>query len=116
MNREEIIAELFRLRDEGYALMQTKIIPTVTADRIIGVRTQALRALAKSLYKDGDTEAFLASLPHPYFDEDQLHAFVISQEKDFNRCMAHVEAFLPFIAEEQKSIFEDAEIRKHNEA
>lgn len=97
MNRDEMIAALFRLRDEGYALMQTKIIPAVEADRIIGVRTPALRALAKSLYKDKDIDAFLSSLPHRYFDEDQLHAFVISQEKDFDRCVEYVEAFLPYI-------------------
>lgn len=29
MNRDEMIAALFRLRDEGYALMQTKIIPVL---------------------------------------------------------------------------------------
>ena len=50
MNRDEIVAELFRMQDSDYALLQKKIIPTVAADRIIGVRTPALRTLAKSLY------------------------------------------------------------------
>ena len=97
MTRDEIVAELFRLQDKDYAVMQAKVIPTINADRIIGVRTPALRALAKGLYKDPDINGFLSSLPHPYFDEDQLHAFVISQEKDFDTCMAEVNAFLPFI-------------------
>lgn len=97
MNGEEITAELFRLRDADYARMQAKIIPTVSAERIIGVRTPALRALAKDLYKDSGRDAFLSGLPHRYFDEDQLHAFTISLEKDFDRCAAGVEAFLPFI-------------------
>ena len=97
MNRDEIVAELFRMQDKDYALMQAKIIPTVDADRIIGVRTPALRAFAKKLYKDTDIDAFLAGAPHQYFDEDQLHAFVISLEKDFGKCMAEVDAFLPFI-------------------
>ena len=96
MNREEITAELFRQRDEDYARMQAKIIPSVSADRIIGVRTPALRALAKSLYKDPDIDIFLSCLPHVYFDEDQLHAFIISLEKDFDKCMADVNALLPF--------------------
>ena len=82
MNRDEIVAELFRMQDKDYALMQAKIIPTVAAERIIGVRTPALRAFAKELYKDTDIDAFLACAPHQYFDEDQLHAFVISLEKD----------------------------------
>lgn len=97
MNADYIEAELFRMRDEKYAAMQRKIIPTVEADRIIGVRTPALRDFAKTLYKDDDAEAFLSCLPHRYFDEDQLHAFMISLEKDFDKCLAQVEAFLPFI-------------------
>lgn len=97
MNRNEIVAELFRLQDKDYAGMQAKIIPTVAADRIIGVRTPELRVLAKRLYKDRDIDAFLSCIPHQYFDEDQLHAFVISLEKDFGKCIAEVDAFLPFI-------------------
>ena len=97
MNRDEIVAELLRLRDEEYARMQVKILPTVKPGRIIGVRTPELRALARGLSREQETETFLRDLPHPYFDEDQLHAFVISLEKDFDRCLARVEAFLPFI-------------------
>ena len=97
MNRNEIVARLFCLRDKDYALLQAKLIPTVAADRIIGVRTPALRALAKNLYRDCDTSGFLSCTPHQYFDEDQLHAFVISLEKDFDKCIAEVDAFLPFI-------------------
>jgi len=97
MNRDEIVTELFRMRDADYALLQAKIIPTVAADRIIGVRTPALRTFAKALYKDRDKEDFLSCTPHQYFDENQLHAFVISLEKDFDKCIAEVDAFLPFI-------------------
>lgn len=97
MKRDEIVAELFRLQDQKYAAFQAKLIPTVEEDRIIGVRTPELRSLAKKLAKEADTAAFLTTLPHRYFDEDQLHAFVISLEKDFDECMAKVEAFLPFI-------------------
>ena len=67
MTQDEIREQLFRLRDEGYARMQKKIIPTVKEDRVIGVRTPALRALAKELYGNRETEVFLKSLPHPYF-------------------------------------------------
>lgn len=97
MNRDEIVAELFRMQDKDYAHMQAKIIPTVTADRIIGVRTPALRTFAKKLHKDTDIDVFLTNVPHQYFDEDQLHAFVISLEKDFDKCIEEVDAFLPFI-------------------
>ena len=97
MNREEIIGELFSLQDRDYGTFQSKIVPTVDTDRIIGVRTPSLRTFAKSLYKDNGKDTFLSSLPHQYFDEDQLHAFVISLEKDFDKCIRYVEAFLPYI-------------------
>lgn len=97
MKRDEIIRELFRLQDKDYALLQAKIIPNVASERIIGVRTPALRTFAKTLYKDSDIEDFLSGVPHQYFDEDQLHAFVISLEKDFDRCITRVDAFLPYI-------------------
>ena len=97
MKRNEIVAELFRLQDKEYTRMQAKIIPTVSPDRIIGVRTPALRDFAKRLSKDQNIGEFLSYLPHQYFDEDQLHAFVISLERDFDKCIAEVDAFLPFI-------------------
>ena len=97
MNKDEIVAELYRLQDKKYAAFQAKLIPTVETDRIIGVRTPELRTFARKLAKDKDIVSFLTSLPHQYFDEDQLHAFVISLEKDFDKCIAKTEAFLPFI-------------------
>ncbi len=97
MKRDEIVTELFKMRDVDYAQFQGKLIPTVSSDRVIGVRTPALRAFAKDLYKDPDIDEFLCATPHQYFDEEQLHAFVISLEKDFDKCIALVEEFLPFI-------------------
>ena len=95
MNRKEIVAALFRLQDKGYAALQKKIIPT--AGKIIGVRTPDLRNLAKRLSGDEETALFLAALPHEYFDENQLHAFVISLEKDFDKCVRSVEVFSPIL-------------------
>ena len=105
MNREEIVKELFALQDEKYGTFQAKLIPNIDPDSIIGVRTPALRAFAKELAKEAakdeakaaDIEAFLADLPHRYFDENQLHAFIISLEKDFEKCIEEVEAFLPHV-------------------
>ena len=95
--KDRVAEELFKLRDPKYAEGQKHIIPTVDPARLIGVRTPALRDFAKKMYKEGDYEDFLKDLPHPYFDEDQVHAFLISLEKDFDRCAACVEDFLPYI-------------------
>ncbi len=97
MLSEEIRKELFGLSDPSYRDMQIKIIPTADPERVIGVRTPALRDLAKRIIKRGDVKDFLCDLPHRFFDEDQLHAFVISEIKEFDRCIEAVEEFLPYI-------------------
>ncbi len=97
MNQKAIVKELFKLQDKSYAAFNSKLIPTVESDRVIGVRTPELKTLAKTLAKDEGKDQFLQSLPHQYFEENQLHAFVISMEKDFDKCLAEVEAFLPYV-------------------
>ena len=94
---DEIRKELFDLRDEAYAAFQLKLIPTAEPDSFIGVRTPALRTYAKAVAKRSDVDTFLSDLPHKYFDENQLHAFVLSEMKDFDKCVQHVEAFLPYV-------------------
>ena len=93
----EIQERLFELQDEKYREFQTKLIPTVEPSTVIGVRTPELRRFAKELLKANDTDAFLAVLPHEYFDENQLHAFILSGMKDYDRCMTGVCGFLPFV-------------------
>lgn len=89
--------KLRKLADPKYQEMQKKIIPTVDPESIIGVRTPELRALAKEMSKSGEGSAFVAELPHKYFDENQLHAFILSGMKDYDACIAEVERFLPHV-------------------
>jgi len=93
----DIEASLTEMRDEEYASFQQKLIPGTGEKRFIGVRTPDLRRLAKELRKRPDTADFLSSLPHLSFDEDQLHAFIVSEEKDFVECLARTQTFLPYI-------------------
>jgi 3-methyladenine DNA glycosylase AlkD len=72
-------------------------MPTIDASTAIGVRTPALRALAKKLVKREDVGLFLSDLPHAYFDENQLHAFIVSELRDFTACLQEVERFLPYV-------------------
>lgn len=94
---KDIETELFRLRDEKYADFQQKLTPVHSREHFIGVRTPDLRRLAKEMRKSSNTAGFLGSLPHRYFEEDQLHAFIISEEKDFGKCISLIETFLPYI-------------------
>jgi 3-methyladenine DNA glycosylase AlkD len=93
----EIQERLFELRDEKYRDFQAKLIPTADPASVIGVRTPELRKLAKELSKKDDIDAFLEALPHGYFDENQLHAFILSGMKDYGKCMSGVCSFLPFV-------------------
>lgn len=93
----EIKDRLFKLQDEEYRVFETKLIPSAPADTFIGVRTPELRRLAKDLVRQEETKDFLKALPHRYFDENQLHAFIISEIKDFDACVTETERFLPYI-------------------
>lgn len=94
---EEIRVRLFSLRDEAYAAFQARLIPTVAAERIVGIRTPALRSYAKELLRQGGYEDFIEDLPHYYFDENQLHAFLLSGMKDMAQCLRQTELFLPCV-------------------
>ena len=97
MITDEITTKLFSLQDTAYRDFQVKLIPGMDAEKEIGVRTPELRKLAKELAKREDIREFLNDLPHQYFDENQLHAFILSGEKDFEKCMEGLERFLPYV-------------------
>lgn len=94
---EEIRKQLFSMQDIKYRDFQSKLIPTVEYETVIGVRTPELRKYAKQLAKTEGISEFLEDLPHQYFDENQLHAFLISEIKDYERCLEEVERFLPYV-------------------
>ncbi len=84
---EEIRKKLFELQDKKYRDFQCRLIPTLESTTIIGVRTPELRRYAKELVKQKEMQNFLHFLPHQYFEENQLHAFMISEIKDNKQCL-----------------------------
>ena len=88
-DRIDITAQLFALQDKAYADFQSKLLPTVKRETVIGVRTPNLRKMAKQICKTPAAQEFLHSLPHRYFDENQ--------EKDFEMCIDGLEQFLPYV-------------------
>lgn len=93
----DYIRELYELQDEKYRDFQSKLIPSIDPESMIGVRTPELRKLAKSLVKEEDVEGFLRDLPHKWFEENQLHAFILSEMKDYDECVREVDLFLPYV-------------------
>ncbi len=94
---EAITQKLFALQDETYQAFQSKLMPTVSPETIIGVRTPLLRKLAKELSGTDLAEAFLNSLPHGYYEENNLHAFLVENIRDYDRALAETGKFLPYI-------------------
>lgn len=94
---EELRAELFANQDTKYRDFQSKLTPSIEQGTTIGVRTPALRKIAKAFAKRDDVEQFLQNLPHQYFDENQIHAFIIAEIKDFDQCISELQRFLPYV-------------------
>ena len=97
MKKTDLHKNLKKLQDLKYRDMQVKIIPNLEPSSIIGVRTPELKAMAKEILKSGDYEDFLNDLPHKYFEENQLHAFILSGMKDADECFEELEKFLPYV-------------------
>ncbi len=95
--KTQVRQRLFELQDTDYKVFHSKLMPTVDTDRIIGVRVPDLRKLSKELFRDGTGMQFIKNLPHKYYEEDNIHAFIVEQIKDFEICLAETEKFIPFI-------------------
>lgn len=89
--------QLFALRDEKYKAFHSKLIPTIDPETIIGVRTPELRKLAKQIEQKPETQEFLHTLPHRYYEENNLHDFLLERIKDYPTFLVELNAFLPYI-------------------
>ena len=94
MNIQE---RLFALRDENYKIFQSKLVPNLNPDTVIGVRTPLLRRFANEIAGTEDANRFLLSLPHAFYEENNLHGYIIEKTASFDECIARLDAFEPFI-------------------
>ena len=97
MDKTDLNKKLYSLQDMKYRDMQIRIIPSINPESVIGVRTPELKRMATDVLKAGDYQEFLNELPHKFFEENQLQAFIISGIKDLNECMEELEKFLPYV-------------------
>jgi 3-methyladenine DNA glycosylase AlkD len=92
--KDKIVSDLFNMRDEKFAKFNSGLIPTTDSEYVIGIRTPELKQYAKTL---SNPDEFLNDLPHKYFEENQLHAFILSGVRDFDFVINELERFLPYI-------------------
>lgn len=99
MNEAEkyVRERLFAMRDLGYRDFHAKLVPSINKEKIIGVRTPALRKFAGEFAKSPLAAEFLAALPHEYYEENNLHGFIIAGIRDFDECAGEIFHFLPYV-------------------
>ena len=61
------------------------------------MRVPDLRKFAKEINKSDVKDDFLKILPHKYYEEDNLHAFLIEMIKDYDMVIKELNRFLPFV-------------------
>lgn len=94
MHHDKLLGILLKNRDEAYRQMQVRLIPNIDPNTIIGVRTPVLRGIARELE---DKDVFLKTLPHGFFEENQIHCFLLERENDFSLVISEIERFLPYV-------------------
>ena len=97
---KKVQKDLFEMQDLKYRDFQSKLMPTVDKAKVIGVRIPQLRKYASSFLKLSSREEineFMHTLPHQYYEEDNLHAFIIEKIKDYEECINALNAFLPYV-------------------
>ena len=92
-----VYEKLMEVKDDKYKEFQVKLVPNISPDAMIGVRTPDMRKIAKEVFNGPDRDIFLKELPHKYYEENLIHFFVIAMIKDFDECIKAVEKFLPYI-------------------
>lgn len=97
MDMKELQNQLFAMRDLQYRDFQAKLMPTIDKTTIIGIRTPQLRKFAKEFAKSDNSEQFLSDLPHHYYEENNLHGFLLEMEKDYDKLIQQVDYFLPYV-------------------
>ncbi len=97
MTEKQIQNRLFSLADKKYKIFQQQLIPSVNPDAVIGIRTPELRRFATKIAKTEEAALFMATLPHDYYEENNLHAFLIEKITDFDSAVAELNRFLPYV-------------------
>ncbi|MEG2304966.1 MAG: DNA alkylation repair protein [Lachnospiraceae bacterium] len=97
MRQDHLQKQLFNLQDITYRDFHAKLIPTVDATTIIGVRTPVLRKFAKEFSQTSQAEEFMEHLPHSYYEENNLHCILIEMIKDYPQSIVALDTFLPYV-------------------
>ncbi len=94
---DDIRRFLFDNSEQQYRDFSHSLLPTIDKSRLIGVRAPVIRKLAKSVGSTDTAQAFVSDLPHRYYEENNLHGYLVANQKDFHTAIKMVEKFLPYV-------------------
>lgn len=97
---DKIKSELLILQDKSYKEFHSKLMPSINPDSIIGIRVPVLRNYAKILFRENSLQkldSFLKNLPHEFYEENNIHAFLVEKIVNFEECISYIDEFLPFV-------------------
>lgn len=97
MITDEIRAELFSCQDLKYRDFHSKLIPDYNKNNIIGVRSPQVRSIARAFSKREDIDEFLFELPHKFYEESNVHGFIICGFFDYDKTVKYLDDFLPYV-------------------
>lgn len=97
MTSKEIRDRLFEMQDKEYKEFHLNLMPGVDPDTVIGIRTPLMRKFAKEVFKSGEYEEFFEDFPHKYYDEMNLHGFILCEIKDYDYVIKELNKFLPYV-------------------
>ncbi len=92
-----VYERLLSYQDKTYKEFQSKLVPNIDKETIIGVRTPQIRSIVKEIFGTEEANIFLKTLPHQYYEENLVHIFLVSKIKDYDECVKEIERFLPYI-------------------
>lgn len=97
MQKSSIVSILNEHVDLGYKKFNERLIPNIPKECILGVRLPIIRKIYKDIKGSVLLEDFLKEIPHRFHEENILHAFVISDMKEYSVCVEQLDVFLPYI-------------------
>ena len=64
-----VYERLLSYQDEKYIEFQSKLVPNIDKNTIIGVKTPQMKEIVKEIFGTEEATDFLKVLPHKYYEE-----------------------------------------------
>ena len=90
---------LYHHQDKKYGDFLSKLVPTIPREKFIGIRSPEFKKIIKEVHSqaEDEIESFMNTLPHQFQEENTLQVMLISEIKDYDKCLAYLEKFLPYV-------------------